>query len=107
MKFKFSIRRLFIITTVIAVILAIADRMGLFSGYNPALIIIVVYSSVYALLFGIFLMPRYRRQWNEYCEVKRALEFTRVRLEKEVEKKIVARKGSIAEDEPVQWNAEA
>ena len=101
MTFKFSLRRLFFITTVvavIAVIAAICDRLGLFGEVNSFVVVLVSYCLIYAGFFAVFLLPRYWHQWKEFRKRLNELGATRSELEKEVQRKIDLLKESVEVD---------
>ncbi len=97
MKFKFSIRRLFFITTAIGVILGICNWLGLFSGINPLVAALAIYCMVYSLIFAVFLMPRYWGQWKDFLRNLNEIKETRKGLEQEVQKRLARSK---ATDQP-------
>ena len=91
MKTKFSLRRLFIITTVIAVVLGICLRLDLFKGVNFFVVMIGSYCFVYSFIFLVFFGPRYWRQWKEFRMALSELTNTRLGLESEVQKRLAER----------------
>jgi hypothetical protein len=87
MKFKFSIRRLLLVTTITAVILAVCERLNFFRESNMLVVAIGIYCVTYFGLISIFLAPRYWREWNAYQTRANDLKAARHELEKEVEQK--------------------
>ena len=91
MKFTFSIRRLLVVTTVIAILLGIAEWLGLFGASSFFLTAIGIYSFGYLTIFCVFFLPRYLRQWTEFRQRGALIREEREKLEKEVQRKLLDR----------------
>lgn len=92
MKFRFSVKSLFIITTVIAVLMGIAIRLDLFSRQIIAAFALyfLVYLGVVCLFFG----PRYFRELMEFREKRKSQRLFRAKLEEETSMLLAAVKAN-------------
>ena len=88
MKFKFSVRRLLILMTAVAIVLGIADRMGLLGASDYFSKIIGIYCFSFLVVFFVFCMPRYLRQWREFRQREAQIQEVRGKLESEVQQKL-------------------
>ena len=86
MKFRFSIKSLFIITTVIAVLMGIAIRLDLVSRQ------ITLYFLVYLAIVCLFFGPRYFRELREFREKRSSQLLVKASLEEEARKLLAAAK---------------
>ena len=86
MKFRFSVKSLFIITTVIAVLMGIAIRLDLVSRQ------ITLYFLVYLAIVCLFFGPRYFRELREFREKRSSQLLVKASLEEEARKLLAAAK---------------
>ena len=90
MKFKFSIKRLFFITTVVAVLLGFAAWVVMFSSDWRLLVALSFYFLIYLSIAAVLFGPRYLREWKEYRANVRSQRLVRKELESETEKLLTA-----------------
>lgn len=89
MKFKFSIKSLFITTTVFAVMMGIARWLDLISHWRlvgAVGLYILVYLSIVCLFFG----PRYAREFMQFREDRNSQQLQKARLEEEAKQLLAA-----------------
>ena len=87
MKFRFSVQSLFILTTVVAVLMGIAMWLKLVNHWR-FVVIFVSYLVVYLFVAGLFLGPRYLREWREFREKRSSQLLLKASLEEEVREKL-------------------
>ena len=90
MKFKFSIKRLFFITTVVAVLLGFAAWVEMFSSDWRMLAALSFYFLIYLSIVAVFFGPRYLREWKEFRANVKNQRLVRKELESEAEKSLAA-----------------
>ena len=90
MKFKFSIKRLFFITTVVAVLLGFAAWVEMFSSDWRMLAVLCFYFLIYLSIIAVFFGPRYLREWKEFRANVRSQRLVREELESAAEKTLAA-----------------
>ncbi len=98
MKFKFSIRSLFITTTIFSLLMAIAVWLDLISQwrfFSAIALYIVIYLGVVVLIFG----PRYARELMEFREKRSNQRLVRAKLEEEASMILAAAKSKQQEQQ--------
>ena len=97
MKFRFSVKSLFIITTVIAVLMGITIRLDLVSQKIVASFVVyfIVYLGIVCLFFG----PRYFHELQEFREKRGRQRLTKASLEEEARQRLAAAKSSKQQNE--------
>ena len=76
---------------IIAILLGIAEWLGLFGASSFFLTAIGIYSFGYLTIFCVFFLPRYLRQWTEFRQRGALIREEREKLEKEVQRKLLDR----------------
>ncbi len=87
MRFKFSIRQLLIVTTVFAVLTGIAIRLNVLASDWRIIGVLATVYLAYLIVVGIFIGPRYYREFVELQNNRRRQKVTRAELEHEVQSK--------------------
>lgn len=83
MKFKFSLKWLFVLTTAASVLMAIAMWLQIFSRDWRILAAFGFYFLIYLTVAGVFFGPRYLREFKEFRASRRHQKATHARLESE------------------------
>jgi len=99
MKFRFSVKSLFILTTAISVLMGIAVWLELVSHWRVIALFgcyFLVYLSVVTLILG----PGYLRDFKDYREKRAKQRFTRANLEREAQEMLKTVEANVKKSSP-------